>query len=287
MLSSRHFRARVSSTHPLAAIALAVIAVFITALSGCAASGGTGSDAASASLSSQNTGNITNVEFEWIASSAAGSIKGTPDSFTLTMTGLNPAVVQYAERPQRFFDTITLEQLVTSPGLWLETDPPNAVLSFHTGDPADAPNMLPVVLSHPHWDAAAGTLTFDGKVLSDLENLPTTIQSVTAAIDGTYTQVTAVTPFVTATSVISNGTWNITFTDSNGQTCTTATVAAYNAGPVSVFTPTADCALNGKLTPTGTSGSTENYVTYSGQIATGNSKVTNGSWIIAVDPHAS
>lgn len=230
--------------------------------------------------STADANSISTVEFEWIATSAAGQIEGTPDSFTLTMTGLNPDVIQYAERPARFYDTITLDELVTSPGLWLESDPPNAVLTFHTGDTSVAPEVLPVVLSKAAWEETTGVLSFHGKVLSERETLPSSIVSVTAAIDGTVTQNTQLGQGVTVNSVMSTTSATISFQDTNFITCkvvnlTPGTMTRY----VIVGGTSGDCDLSGSvyLLPSSPTAYTVKYV---GTVADGRGGTTSGTYVV-------
>lgn len=268
-----HYYAEIMACHSLFG-ALLLSTALTVGLVGCA------SNVTAQPTPTADANSISTVEFEWIATSAAGQIDGTPDSFTLTMTSVNPDVIQYAERPARFYDTITLEELVTSPGLWLESDPPNAVLTFHTGDTSVAPDVLPVVLSKAAWDAATGVLSFHGKVLSDRETLPSNIVSVTAAIDGTVTQNTQLSQGVTVNSVMTTTSATISFQDSNFMTCKVVNLTPGTMNRFVIQSSTSgDCDLNGTVyvLPSSPTAYTVKYV---GTVADGRGGTTSGTYLV-------
>ncbi|MDH6423384.1 hypothetical protein [Aurantimicrobium minutum] len=258
-----------NTMHKLA-IGTVVSVATVLALTGCA---GQPTSQPSASKDSETK----TVEFEWIATSAAGIISGAPEDFTLEMSGLNPEVVQYAERPARFFDTITLKDLVNSPGLWVASDPPNAVLTFYTSDSNQAPETLPVVLSAPNWDEASGKLTFHGKVLSEREKLPSNISAVTAAIDGTVTQYGAVGMAVTYNTVLSTTAATVMFSTTEGIPCASVTLTPGKVNLLQVMSP--GCNMVGRVILTYSS-PTSYTLTYSGSVSDGRSGTTSGNWLV-------
>lgn len=261
---------RVSIVRNVSALA-ALTLLGALSLSGCAAA-----------TESEPVATGTAVEFEWLATSAAGQLEGTPDSFTLTMTGVNPQVIQYAERPARFFDTITLDDLMVAPGLWVASNPPNAVLTYQLGDAARAPESLPVVLSEPSWDAATGTLSFHGSVLSSLETLPNELTSVTAAIDGTVATTYQLVGGAYAVVIISDTAGispTISFYSSTGEPCGEGSLMKTSLGYMGTITPGGSCNIKGSLQVTAARKSAGTYnMSFVGSFTTVDGVANSGSW---------
>jgi hypothetical protein len=89
----------------------------------------------------------------------------TSDGGTITLQGLSPSTLYFADRPQREVGHMLSRQFVAN---WAEGDnsfaqtPPNAVLSF--ADPGDRlPEDAVVVIQDPHLDGDA--LTYSIKLL--------------------------------------------------------------------------------------------------------------------------
>ena len=89
----------------------------------------------------------------------------TSDRGTITLHGLSPSTLYFADRPQRDVGHMSSDQFVAN---WAEGDnsfadnPPNAVLSF--AEPGDRlPEDAVVVIQDPHLDGDA--LTYSIKLL--------------------------------------------------------------------------------------------------------------------------
>jgi hypothetical protein len=89
----------------------------------------------------------------------------TSDQGTITLHGLSPSTLYFADRPQRDVGHMMSRQFVAN---WKEGDnsfgenPPNAVLSF--AEPGDRlPQDAVVMIQHPRMDADA--LTYNIKLL--------------------------------------------------------------------------------------------------------------------------
>jgi hypothetical protein len=89
----------------------------------------------------------------------------TSDRVTITLQGVSPSTLYFADRPQREVGHLLSRRFVAN---WAEGDnsfavnPPNAVLSF--GEPGDRlPEDAVVVIDDPHLDG--DTLTYRIKVL--------------------------------------------------------------------------------------------------------------------------
>ena len=89
----------------------------------------------------------------------------TSDGNTLTLKGLSPSTLYFADRPQREVGHLSSRQFVANWGDGdnsFAQDPPNAVLSF--AEPGDRlPEDAVVVIQDPHLDGDA--LSYSIKVL--------------------------------------------------------------------------------------------------------------------------
>src|SRR3984885_9844070 len=105
----------------------------------------------------------------------------TGDQGTITLRGLSPSTLYFADRPQRDVGHMTSRDFVAN---WAEEDnsfaenPPNAVLSF--AEPGDRlPEDAVVVIQDPHLDADA--LTYSIELLDG--TVPTTTGPCALFID--------------------------------------------------------------------------------------------------------
>jgi hypothetical protein len=91
----------------------------------------------------------------------------TSDGHTVTLQGLAPATLFFADRPERVVGHVSSKKFI---GEWGEgennfaDDPPNAVVSFmETGD--TIPEDATVVLRHPHLEPREDSLTYEVEIL--------------------------------------------------------------------------------------------------------------------------
>jgi hypothetical protein len=91
----------------------------------------------------------------------------TSDGHSLTLQGLAPATLFFADRPERVVGHVSSRKFI---GEWGEgensfaADPPNAVISFmETGD--TIPEDATVVLRHPHLEPEEERLTYEVELL--------------------------------------------------------------------------------------------------------------------------
>jgi hypothetical protein len=104
------------------------------------------------------------------------------DGTTLTLRGITPSTLYFADRPKRDVGHMTTADFVD---LWaigdnsFETDPPNAVLAFLEPG-ADVPDDAVIVLKEPNLDGA-GDLSYSIEVLEG--TVPAHTGPVTLFID--------------------------------------------------------------------------------------------------------
>jgi hypothetical protein len=107
-------------------------------------------------------------------------------SGTLTLTGVDPEVEAFTDRPAREVSTETPQQFVDDwPARGFDTDPPNASIALHSAAAGEVP--LVVELSSPGWDASSSTLTYRAKVVGGGSGpgatLPATFGGVSLFVD--------------------------------------------------------------------------------------------------------
>jgi hypothetical protein len=109
-----------------------------------------------------------NVEFLYVQpfSSGAWAPKdGEDGTYTLTLSGAAGQTVSFSDRPERIVGLIPTQQLLDTLG-FSPTNPPNAAL-VATQDGGDEQDILVIELLNPAYDADAGTLTYDARVIVD------------------------------------------------------------------------------------------------------------------------
>ncbi len=89
---------------------------------------------------------------------------GEDGVFTLTLTGAPAQTVYFSDRPARIFGLAPTGQFLERLG-FTPDNPPNAALVASTEDGVQ--EVLVIKLLNPVYDEAAGTLTYDAKILAD------------------------------------------------------------------------------------------------------------------------
>jgi hypothetical protein len=115
------------------------------------------------------------VRFLFAQDAASGSLKGPDEQhLKLTLRGVRDWVTRFDDRPVRAAQTVDVRDFLDRWHKRFATAPPNAVLSFRTSADA-APRDMVLELRHPHYDASAGTITYDARRLRrHSDNLPGT-----------------------------------------------------------------------------------------------------------------
>lgn len=100
--------------------------------------------------------------------------------YTLTMTGTDPSMAVFSDRPVRrggVADTGSLVPVWKKGGKTsFKSDPPNAAVTVHEAD--GTMDVLLVTLSKPQYDQATKTLTFTARPLSKKTPVPATAVGV-------------------------------------------------------------------------------------------------------------
>lgn len=102
----------------------------------------------------------------WLFSHTAdgGTLEEQPDgSYRLTLTGIDPHVMAFTDRPARDTQIIGVQALTDAWDELFESAPPNAVLVEH--DSQGEADSLILELTNPEIDG--GSLTFSAQVLND------------------------------------------------------------------------------------------------------------------------
>lgn len=94
----------------------------------------------------------------WVPKSGASGV------YTLTLTGAAATTTYFSDRPERIVGLAPTQQFLDGLGFTPE-NPPNAALVTQTADGEQ--DILVIELDAPIYDAAAGTLTYEAKVLAD------------------------------------------------------------------------------------------------------------------------
>ena len=108
------------------------------------------------------------VEFLYVQSFAGGTFLPKPGEagvYELTLTGGTGHTVYFADRPERQVGIAPTERVLGAIG-FDPANPPNAALVVQT---ADGEDVVIVELLNPRLDEAAGTLTYDARVLANYE----------------------------------------------------------------------------------------------------------------------
>lgn len=104
-------------------------------------------------------------------------VSGKQGQYQLTLKGVNPQVIYFADRPARFANHVSLDKFLER---WSEgsfkKDPPNAVMEgvrFSGGQvKPNNTTSYAIVLSNPVYDSQKAELVFDIKPLSGKASLP-------------------------------------------------------------------------------------------------------------------
>ena len=90
---------------------------------------------------------------------------GEDDVYTLTLTGAAAHTVYFSDRPERIVGLAENQQFLDGLG-FSPNNPPNAAIVAPHED-GDGQEILVIELLNPAYDADAGTLTYDARVLAD------------------------------------------------------------------------------------------------------------------------
>jgi len=89
--------------------------------------------------------------------------EGEAGVYTLTLTGAAAQTVYFSDRPERVVGVLPMQDFLATLGFTPE-NPPNAALVAQTNQGED---VLVIELLSPVYDEAAGTLTYDARVLEN------------------------------------------------------------------------------------------------------------------------
>ena len=115
-----------------------------------------------------------NVEVLFVMLSQKANIHAVADKpgiFELTLTGVNPKVIYFSDRPVRMSSHLSVRKFVQE---WetgsFKHSAPNAVmeavkLNAHTKQPQKTESSYPIVLKHPVYHAKTNQLSFEIKAL--------------------------------------------------------------------------------------------------------------------------
>lgn len=92
---------------------------------------------------------------------------GSDDTYTLTLTGTAAQTVYFADRPERFFGLMSMQDYIDTINAE-PTDPPNAALITRDPD-SGAEDILIIELANPQYNASSATLTYDATMLTDYQ----------------------------------------------------------------------------------------------------------------------
>lgn len=112
----------------------------------------------------------------WLFSHTAdgGTLTSNGDgTYALTMSGIDPKVMAFTDRPDRQTAILTAQDLVDAWPSMFADSAPNAVLVEH--DPSGDTDSLVVVLTDPRLDG--GTLSYTVEILEDEEH-PSSVQGM-------------------------------------------------------------------------------------------------------------
>jgi hypothetical protein len=105
----------------------------------------------------------------FVQSASAGSLvprEGSPDSFTLSLEGLDEHALWFTDRPERQSGHVPTKGMLNVLDFEGAQGPPNAVLSIAGADPAK--NMVALTLRDPKYDAEDQTIRYDATKLDDV-----------------------------------------------------------------------------------------------------------------------
>ncbi len=91
---------------------------------------------------------------------------GADGTFTLTLTGAAAHAVYFSDRPERIVGLTPTQRFLDALG-FTPDNPPNAALVAPSADGSDTQEILVIELLNPVYDAAAGTLVYEARVLAD------------------------------------------------------------------------------------------------------------------------
>jgi hypothetical protein len=107
----------------------------------------------------------------FVAGSSGGTlapVAGTTDQFELQMTGVEPNVTWFSDRPVRRAGRESLRAFLDHwAGFGFANEPPNAALEVQHGSDVSDTGTKVVELSRPRYDEAAATLSFRAHELAD------------------------------------------------------------------------------------------------------------------------
>lgn len=90
---------------------------------------------------------------------------GDQDVYLLTLEGASAQTIYFSDRPAHIVGTVPTSAVLSSLG-FTPADPPNAAVVARTDHDE---NVLVVELFNPAHDEAAGTLTYEARILSDYD----------------------------------------------------------------------------------------------------------------------
>ena len=91
--------------------------------------------------------------------------EGEEGVFVLTLTGADANTIYFSDRPERITGLAPMQQFLDGLG-FTPTDPPNAAIVASQVDGSEQ-DVLLIELFSPAYDAEAGTLRYDARVLAD------------------------------------------------------------------------------------------------------------------------
>jgi hypothetical protein len=106
------------------------------------------------------------IEYLFVQTAAAGTWApkpNEPDTFLLTLTGASAQTIYFSDRPARVVGSLPTATVLASLG-FTPADPPNAAI---VAQAAAGEDVLVVELFSPRYDEAAGTLTYEARVLTE------------------------------------------------------------------------------------------------------------------------
>ena len=92
----------------------------------------------------------------------------TSGNFKLTLTGVEPDVLFFSDRPYRDTGHVPIQQMVDGIGFKQGASPPNAVINVIGAK--DNEDMRAVEITNPSYDAASRTMTWDAHPLRELQS---------------------------------------------------------------------------------------------------------------------
>ena len=92
---------------------------------------------------------------------------GDDGTYSLTLTGAAASTIYFSDRPEREVGLVPNQKFLDGLG-FTPANPPNAAI-VATQDGSESQDVLVIELFNPVYDASAGTLTYDARVLADYD----------------------------------------------------------------------------------------------------------------------